>query len=363
MTTITKLYIHQFRNLYDISVEISPDFNILYGLNGSGKTSFLEAIYFLGYGRSFRTSQIHHVIQKNTLGFSIFAQLQSNNRLIPVGIERLHDGQKKTRMDGKAVQNISQLVAHIPIKLISTESYRFFHDGPKLRRQFMDWGVFHVEPTFFPIWQQFQQVLKQRNACIKQRLSYQEITAWDIELGELAKKIDVFRRIYVERLEPVLTDQLKTLCKEHQLSLLYTRGWEETHKLPHLLGINLHKDLQLGYTHLGPHRADLQLLYEGVSAQNFLSQGQQKIVSYALHLAQGILLRQETSKIPIYLIDDLPSELDLEKRTAITHILTALNAQVFITGISGDDLKEILTFEQSKLFHVEHGNILVKAYR
>lgn len=355
--TIAELQIRNFRNLESVTIQTSPHFNLFYGHNGSGKTSLLEAIHYLGLGKSFRASQADHIIQHHAPSLSIFAHLSINDRMIPAGIERHADGAKKMKLDGAAINRLSIMAQQIPLQLISTESHRFFYDGPKVRRQFLDWGVFHVEHNFFPQWQQVQQIIKQRNASIKSRQPHREVVIWNQDLVPLAEEISNIRRNYIAKLEPVLNQLLGQLLHNKNLALRYFCGWDENKGLSAVLMQDLSRDFHLGYTQSGPQRADVQLYFGEIPAQDYLSQGQLKLASYALHLAQGLLMSQEAKKSPIYLIDDLPSELDNEKRDCIIDVLTSLSAQVFVTGIDKADMKGFFAQKNTEMFHVEHGVI------
>ncbi len=352
---ISLLKINHFRNLSAVDLSPGPRFNLFYGDNGSGKTSLLEAIYYLGLGKSFRTSTTGRIIQYDAECLSVFIQFNTEQKSIPVGIERYQDGSKKLRFDGENLASIAALAKRLPLQLISTDSYRYFSDGPKPRRQFLDWGVFHVEPDFLAVWQQFQQALKQRNACLKQRAAAAEVTAWNQAFIESAERIDGFRSQYIHQLQPILNEIMQKFLPAFNLKLRYMRGWNKEENLADLLSQQLQRDYQFGYSQSGPQRADCQLYCDNIPAQDALSQGQQKLAAYALHLAQGIHYHQTAQLSPIYLIDDMPSELDPEKRQLVTDLLTNLNAQTFITGITQEDLTALLNIDDMCLFHVEQG--------
>lgn len=355
--SITELRINHFRNITEASFEFSPGFNLFFGQNGSGKTSLLESIYFLGRGKSFRSSLANRVIQHDQEKLSLFAKLQDDKVITPAGMMRSRSGEKQMKLNGENIQSLSALAAALPTQLISTESHRFFSDGPKNRRQFLDWGLFHVEQSFYPIWKKVEHALKQRNACLKARLPQGEIQLWDRELIEGAEILDSLRKSYIEALEQIVPSMLETLIGPNHIKARYKRGWNKDNNLQELLEQGIHRDLQLGYTQYGPHRADYQLFTgsPAVPAVDVLSQGQQKLASYALLLAQGKLMQQLTGKSPVYLIDDLPSELDPERRAAITGVLQEIDAQVFITGITQSDLQNLLAIGGSRVFHVKHG--------
>lgn len=355
--SINQLQIKQFRILNSVDISTGPGFNVFYGINGSGKTSILEAIYYLSMGRSFRTSQSERIIQHHHSEFSIFAQLNHPEQSIPIGLERNIEGGRKVRIDGQAVIRLADLAKKLPTILMSTENHRFFHDGPKERRQFLDWGLFHVEQGFFATWQDFQRILKQRNAALKNKSPISEIRIWDKELIASALQIDDLRLQMVQQLEPLLNNLLDKLLYGIQLEFIYFSGWDSAQSLADCLHNNIYRDIALGYTQLGPQRADLQLKNAGTPAEDYLSQGQQKLAAYALKLAQGLLMQQTLNNSPVFLIDDLPSELDPEKRAAIMETLQEINAQVFVTGIIKEELQDIISIPNTQLFHVKQGVI------
>src|SRR3990167_7445239 len=357
MPTLLCLQLLSFRNLSEAKLQCSPYFNVFYGPNGAGKTSLLEAIYYLGFGRSFRTHHMQRIVQYNAEGFSIFMELQNQHHTIPIGIERKRNGECTIKCNGD-MTSLSGIAKYLPLQFMSTMSYKFFLFGPKIRRQFLDWMLFHVEHLFYDTWQSWQRALKQRNAGLKTKLSSQQINFWNNELIPLANKIDELRTKTLIPFEPIFSDILKQLLPQYHLKVGYSRGWGEGSDLADVLTSHLQRDYQLGYTQYGPHRADLNFLIDGIPAQEILSQGQQKLVLYAFHLAQGLLLKQQTNTIPIYLIDDLPSELDPNKRRCIIEVLKQLNAQVFITGINAADLEDITVLSNTHLFHVEQGRVV-----
>jgi len=218
--------------------------------------------------------------------------------------------------------------------------------------------VFHVEHRFFPAWQRLQQLLRQRNAALKSQLAVDEIALWDKQLIPIANDIDQHRLQYVDQLHPIFNELLQQLLPNVSLKLRYYRGWSAEKEIEAVLASAFNKDLQFGYTQFGPQRADLQLYTEkNVPAHDVLSQGQQKLASYAIHLAQGLLLQETMAVSPIYLIDDLPSDLDPDKRQLISEILNTLQSQIFITGTTLQDLKDLVILKNSCVFHVEHGEI------
>lgn len=353
---LTRLTIERFRNLHLALTGFSSGFNLIYGENGAGKTSLLEAIYYLGLGRSFRTHINDRIIHHDADDFCLFAQLTSlvDQKPTQIGIQRCRTGQRVIRLNGEDLSSPASLVRHLPIQLLTPHSYRYFTDGPKLRRQYLDWGVFHVEHSFYQHWQQLQRLLKQRNAALKQRYPQREIALWDEPFITVAMQIDQQRAAYVHELAAIFGEIQAKMLDFAGLRLSYARGWSKERDLSELLETGLERDYQQGYTQHGPHRADLRVLYRGAPIGDVLSQGQQKMVAYALYLSQGILFQQHRGIGPIYLIDDLPSELDNRRQQLVAEQLSQLDSQVFITGIDQHAVAALgHVADNPWMFHVE----------
>lgn len=356
MARISSLQIHNFRNIHQASIETGPLFNVFYGNNGAGKTSLLEAIHYLAVGKSFRTHQAQRLIQQEHNQFSLFATLSQNDHFRPLGVQKNRSGQRQLKLDGEMTLSWSPVAKLLPVRILSAMCHRFLQDGPKIRRQFLDWLLFHVEPSFLHAWQQIQQLLKQRNAALKARLPKDQITCWDASFITYAEHINLLRENMVQSFAPIFNSFLAELVPEITLELSFHRGWHKDSSLQHRFSINFHREYQTGVTLEGPHRADLVITQNKIAAEDVLSQGQQKLVTYALYLAQGKLLQQVTGNSPIYLIDDLVAELDQEKRRFLCQTLQNLNSQVFITGTAVDELQFLTNNTDHLMFHVEHGN-------
>ncbi|MCK4607855.1 MAG: DNA replication/repair protein RecF, partial [Gammaproteobacteria bacterium] len=275
---LAEIEISNFRNLQHLKLELGPGFNVLYGDNGAGKTSFLEAIYYLALGRSFRSHISRYIIQYEEQQLIVFARVvDEDGATIPLGISRTRKGESELRVAGEAVNTQAQLAHLLPLQLINSSSYQLLEAGPKQRRQFIDWGMFHVEHSFLSCWQRAQRTLKQRNAILKQGdyVARAQIQVWDQELVAASQILHDLRSKYVIELIPIVQQLIETLLERTDVTLEYYPGWDISRPLGELLQEHLARDLKLGYTTIGPQKADLRIRIRSLPVQDVLSRGQQ----------------------------------------------------------------------------------------
>ena len=240
------------------------------------------------------------------------------------------------------------------------QTFELLVGGPLERRQFLDWLVFHVKHEFLPAWRQARQALKQRNSLLRSgRINSDLLSPWDIELARNAEALHLLRSEVFLQFSKDLAHLLKDIPALSAIDVSYFGGWEEGVPLAELLKLNLQRDAQLGHTSVGPHRADLRLRLAKMPASDVLSRGQQKLFVCALRICAGRVFKRLTGRDCIYLIDDLPSELDEEHRLRLATWLMELESQVFITGVSRVDLESVwdLLAAPRKVFHVEQGSV------
>jgi DNA replication and repair protein RecF len=352
---LTKLGIASFRNIQSLSLAPHPRLNLITGSNGSGKSSILEAVQCLSTGHSFRTRKARELISRNSPGFTLTALFvdPTNAREHRTGLQRLRDGTVELRLDFEEVGSMAEVARLLPVKALTPDSHRLIQEGPDERRQFLDWGVFHMEHSFFETWKVFRRSLSQRNQLLRDIGSYDEIRTWDSLFVESSEKLDQWRSAYVDKLSKVLEKRLQDINARFHVKLHYRSGWAEDQNLAELLVGNLDYHRRMKTTTDGPHRAELALYTNGVAARQVLSRGQQKVLVYLLHLAQLDLLAGAGSRQAVVLCDDLTSELDREHSTELIRQLMALQGQVFVSGVDLDVLRE----QDHEAFHMEHGEI------
>ena len=349
---LQQLSIQGLRNLKPVKLDFAQ-LNVIYGDNGSGKTSVLEAIHYLALGRSFRTHLASRVINYDSDDFILFGRTQGH----AIGLQRFRQGDVTIKIDGQKAKKLTELLDHLPLQLITPESFDLLTGGPKNRRQFVDWGVFHMEPDFFAIWNRCKRLLKQRNSLLKRKASYKEISYWDRELVQYSQQLSELRNRYINSFNGVLQGIIERFLPDIEITVSYSQGWDKKSDLTQLLEKNYPRDLALGYTTAGPHKADLRLRCGKIPVDDALSRGQLKLLVCALRIAQGVHLNTQVDKQTIYLVDDLSSELDQQKRQVLIDQLVDTNAQLFLSVIESDQIKQQTSKYQTKMFHVEHGVI------
>jgi DNA replication and repair protein RecF len=351
---LLSLDIGNFRNIKYASLSFSPDINLITGPNAAGKTSLLEAIYCLGRVRSFRTLDANHLVREGQSSYRLVGRVSlSGGRIIPIGMER-HQGNYRIHLEGQQVQRLSDLAGRFPVQIMTSDTANILNGGPGYRRQILDWALFHVEQGYREVWQRYTRVLRQRNAALRAHSSPAQITAWDRELVDAAESLNRLRGNYLAELEPYVQTELESLLPGRSLSLRYISGWPKDAALQAALMKTLEKDLAQGYTHSGPHRADIVLMVDRRSVQTSLSRGQQKAIILAFLMGQVKMQYALQAPRGALLLDDLGSELDEEHQSRILMCLKEIGTQVFVTAIDSH-AANLAEWPIMKRFHVEHG--------
>ncbi len=360
MSLLQKLRVKNLRNLAQISLDPSERVNLLYGSNGSGKTSVLEAIHVLALGRSFRSRQMSSVIRLGEEEAIIYGRVSRGNVSHELGVGKARNGETRYRVDGGTVGSVAELAGLLPVVLLLPETFELLNGGPLGRRQFLDWGVFHVEHSYLEHWRNYQRSLKQRNSLLRRgRIDGRQLAVWDEHLVHYGEIIDAARRRYLDLLEPKVRGMLEAFqIDTAHIRIDYARGWGKDRSFAEVLLAGRDRDIAGGRTLAGPHRCDLRLTVQGLDARDHLSRGQQKVVICALKLAQGACLADLTKQASIYLIDDLHAELDDQNARVFCRLLEQLQTQVFITSLNKDVASHYWSPDLPlKMFHVEQGGV------
>ncbi|MCC2616922.1 DNA replication/repair protein RecF [Aestuariibacter halophilus] len=354
--------LQDFRNLTSVSLTPSPSVNLVVGQNGSGKSSLLEGLHFLGFGRSFRTNKHRNVIQHDKKAFHVFGQgLDGQGRLRKLGVSRGNDDSITVNIDGEHSHRVAALVSQIPMQIFTPQSSDIIIGSPSLRRKHLDWGVFHVEHGFAMASGHYRRCLSHKNALLKSGSKgsgwQQQDNYWTEQLISSGKTITDYRIQFLNAIQPYLSQNLSQFLPEFCVEISYHRGWDKEASLEESIQQKAEKDQRFGFLSVGPHKADLKIKADGHDAAERLSRGQMRMLIAALQLAQAQYLNSKHQKDCVFLLDDVGAELDAGKREVFVDELLACSAQVFVTAIEQQQVPFIKKYNDYKLFHVEHGHV------
>lgn len=349
---LATLQLERFRCITEARLDFDSRYNLIVGANASGKTSLLEALYFLGRGRSFRTRRLDRVIQQGAPDFLAVGRVVNPPVTTTLGLRGTR-GSTEIRVAGASAGSAAELAVHFPPQVIDPDVHKLLEEGPTRRRRFLDWGVFHVEPFFMDAWQRYHRALRQRTAALRAEpgISSGSLSAWTAELATAGELLAERRAAYLELLSPFLADIGQHLLQA-KVELAYHRGWTADLSFAQALEEGLDRDRRHGLTHVGPHRADIGVRVAGVAAKERVSRGQQKLLAAGLILAQVALQETYTPGRTALLLDDPAAELDPDNLERFVAVVRTLPVQLFVTSLR-QDLPGFGV--PGAMFHVEHG--------
>ena len=348
---IRKLQIYNLRNISGSKFLFSPGFNLISGDNGAGKTTVLEALYLLGHGRTFRSRYARQLVKYGKKHLQVVGQTFSGHVL---GIEK-GVGRSCQKINGKVVDKQSALYQEFPVFSFHPASHLLLQGSAKMRLLFIDRNLFHVKHCYSRVWHQFYQALRQRNMALRREEGNQVLDVWDQKVVELSKGVTAARKEYVSGLS-MHSKKLKAFDSfQKPLQIRYKYGWDERFSYSEVLRKSREHDRHLGYTSRGPHRADLEVLWEGRVATRYVSRGQHKLIVCMLIFAAACFFCSLTEKKCVFLVDDLGSELDKQKQGWVLEELRKNFFQVFI-GSSDENILKNLDVEK-RFFMMEDGTV------
>ena len=372
---VTRLDIHNFRRFEQVRLQPEPGLNVITGENGAGKTSVLEALHLMAYGRSFRCRVRDGLVRTGESAIEVFVEWRDRPRSADAAAAPppdeagafarsrkaglRHSGHAwEGKLDGHSVGHLGELCAALAVVTFEPGSHALVVGAGEGRRRYLDWGLFHVEPDFLPLWRRYSRALRQRNALLKMRASDDQLDAWERELADAGEPLGRHREHYLAALQPGffrLTSELAPTLGDTRL--VYVPGWRRDElSLADALLLARSRDLQAGFTSVGPHRADWRIEFSAVPGREALSRGQAKLTALTALLAQAEHHTTVRAEWPVLCFDDLASELDRRHQRMLLKWLGETGAQVFVTGTELPPALEELGVPFSQ-FHVEQGRL------
>jgi DNA replication and repair protein RecF len=343
----------RFRCLTDVDLELDRGANLFVGPNASGKTSLLEAVFFLSRGRSFRSRRRESLIAHGERDLLIAGQAAGASGPVSLGVRATRTG-SEWHVGGAVTSGIAALAEQFPAQVIDPEIHKLLEEGPSRRRRFLDWGVFHVEPAFLSTWRRYHLALRQRNAALKQEAGDRDLAAWEREIASPGEALVEQRDAYLALIAEPLAAIGRTLLDE-PIHLEHEPGWERGRQtLLDALASDRQRDRRYRATQLGPHRGDILVQVGGRAAKDRVSRGQQKLVAAALMLAQLEVQENTRPGRSALLLDDPAAELDRDHLARLMQAVQRVPTQLWVTSLKAD-LEGLPT--NVRVFHVEHGTV------
>ena len=351
---LTAIEIENFRCIRSARLELDPRATGIVGENGSGKTSLLESIYFLAHGRSFRTNQREKLLPPQAEFLRVVGRIQTQRGLLVAGIEYSGQG-TRANLAGHGVSGIAEIAEILPVQVIDPGVHRLIEEGSARRRRLLDWGVFHVKHEFLDVWRRYQRALQQRNATLRSNGEEQQLTAWERELTTAGHRVDELRAEYAAQLLPYFVSVADQLLGAQGARFTYRRGWAADHDLGQALVESRPRDQRLRTTTVGAHRADVSFFFEGASARDRVSRGQQKLLAAAFILGQLTFQAAQGAPPACLMLDDPAAELDVDNLGKLLAAVVRIPTQLVITSVHESGLEGV---KLGRKFHVKQGNFL-----
>ncbi len=345
---LVSLKLWQFRNYVDREFEFSEDVNVIYGYNGQGKTNLLEAISYLCVTKSFRTNSDAEAIPFHSNFFKISGRFHFDQGIRKEVVVRFVQGEgKRIFLDGSRVTSAADLVGIFPVVILTPEHEAITYGGPAERRRFLDFILSQTDKFYLNAVQKYRRVLRQRNKILaeaqERRFGFQErIAPWNRELFELGNQITEKRQKFLAEFQRVFRPIFQELTlKQEDITITYApsfapkfREWgrfeSELEKIQNI-------EILRGTTLLGPHRDEITFLNNGWDLRKFGSRGQHRTAVIALKIAEFFYVYKTRDERPIFLLDDVYTEIDKVREKNLTDYFTQLG-QIFLTT-SDVDLK------------------------
>ncbi len=337
---INYVKLHNFRNHKDTFVEFEDGINTITGQNGQGKTNLVEALVIASTTKSPRTSKENDII--NSFESSCFVEIEVERKFGKIKIEYFIDKEqgKVFKINNNEVAKMSEVFGNLITVYFSPDELKIVSESPNERREFMDTDISQLSGSYYNLLARYNKVLFQRNRLLKternREMLLSQLAVWNEQLASLAAPIIRTRKSFVDKLTDPAKKALKELSKQtEELSIDYvgargTTTEELKAEILSALEYNLERDIELGYTTIGPHRDDIRFVLNGMDARSFASQGQQRSIVLALKIAEAEIFANEIGENPVMVLDDVFSELDTRRQKKLFDVVSSL--QTIVTG-------------------------------
>lgn len=337
-----KIIYRDFRNIERAELEFCPGTNIFIGSNAQGKTSAIEGVYLFARGKSFRSPHDTDMIRFDCDFASVDMEFYDNVRDHKMRIAYSRDGRRLCKHNGIDIKKLSEFIGHFRAVIFCPNHLSLVKDGPSVRRSFIDTAISQILPSYISDLQKYHSILAQRNALIKNAYFQRDVfdatvEYWSEQLASAAERISIKRTEYIDKLSENANMFIRDMTEEKEkLTLIYRYAKTKEEYFKELMS-NHERELKYGSTLYGIHKDDVDIILNDREARSFASQGQQRSIALALKLSEGEISKKECGSYPVYLLDDVLSELDSKRREYVMSGLS--DRQTFITSCSEEDFK------------------------
>lgn len=362
---VNSLEFENFRNLENNRINPHSEVNVIFGENAQGKTNIIESIWLFCGGHSFRGATEKELVRLGKNFSKIKLEFTSQDREQKAEII-YNNGKKEVFINGVKKKSGAELIEKFSCVVFSPEHLSLIKAGPGIRRKFLDGALCQQKLKYAVYFSQYNKILNQRNALLKDIKRHPELQQtldiWDENLAHYGAYIIQQRILYGEKLKESakkfhygISDNKEKLDIQY-ISTVKNVDVENLDKIKEEflreLNVKIKDDLYNGYTTVGPHRDDINVLINDLKAKNFGSQGQQRSTVLSLKLSEAEILSEIRGENPVLLLDDVLSELDIKRQN---YLLNKINDyQVFITCCEHNDKQQM---KKGKVFTVNKGRI------
>lgn len=354
--SITKISLRSFRNHNHREVDFCKGLTLVWGENGSGKTSLLEAISLLSFGKSFRTHKPKDLIKDGEHFFAINGKFKLGGYEDKVNAQYNRDGNQKIKLNGKLISGRKELLGRNNVVILSPEEEQITKGPPRERRQFFDKVFSIVKLDYLEVLQKYNRILRQRNSALIQlkenkNLNY-DLSQWNDQLVTYGYKLWKLRIQFLKRFRVSLKEIISNYDDKINIKIIYNSRQTELDDYKQRVLEFESSDIKYGRTTYGPHRDNIKIEFYNKDLRQYGSQGEHKITLIFIKLAEMIFIKSETKSYPILLLDDLFAKVDLDRSKKLVKLLNQLETDY------GDPIQTIVT--TTDIINIENSGLLNK---
>ncbi len=360
-----KITLVNYRNIERAEIEFSDGVNLIYGYNAKGKTNVLEAVYSFARGKSFRAGSERELVRFGEAGYFTELVFSDKNRTQSMSLGYA-DKKRQKKINGVPCEKLYDMIGRFCAVLFCPEHLSIVKGGPGERREFLNIAISQLDTTYIKVFSRYKLIVESRNSLLRKIALTQDIRkkeamiaqldVYSTQMAEAASYICRARDEYIRALSPFAEFFLGEMSEENEkISLEYECDIEESCRTDEKkaaeqyldkLRSNIEREISSGATLYGVHRDDIKIVINGLDARNFASQGQQRSISLALKMAEGEISHERCGEYPVFLFDDVLSELDEKRRR---YLLSKIKDRQLI--ITGCEISEIEKIEGARLIH------------